>query len=213
MKNKYLRKMITIVMAGVMTLATSLSAYAGSVEGVKIYGDLSENRCFYERAVVLNNGDLLATWCREFPVVTGWQGMKSMYFYKSSDDGKTWSRVSTLDPSNYDGLSRDKMGMSGMYVLPRAVGNLPAGTILFALSDWNSSSEYCIHVWRSTDNGASWQFHSNLAPRGNVTSSVWEPEFVLTDDNKLVCYYSDERQPGYDQCIAEEISFDGGVTW
>jgi hypothetical protein len=136
-----------------------------------------------------------------------------MYFYKSSDDGKTWSRVSTLDPSNYDGLSRDKMGMSGMYVLPRAVGNLPAGTILFALSDWNSSSEYCIHVWRSTDNGASWQFHSNLAPRGNVTSSVWEPEFILTDDNKLVCYYSDERQSGYDQCIAEEISFDGGVTW
>jgi len=206
-------KWIGVLLLGVVLLAPSFSVRAESVSGVQIYGSSTEDKCFYERAVVLSNGDILATWCREFPVVTGWTGMKSLYFYKSSDDGKTWTQVSTLDPSDYNGLSRDKMGMSGMYVLPRAVGNLPAGTILFALSDWDTSSEYCIHIWRSTDQGVTWQLHSNLAPRGNVTSSVWEPEFILTDEDKLICYYSDERQPGYDQCIAEEISLDGGITW
>ena len=28
-----------------------------------------------------------------------------------------------------------------------------------------------------------------------------------------MCFYSDERQPGFDQCLAYEVSTDGGVTW
>ena len=196
----------------VVNLPMSL-ALADDADGTTIYGDTTYDRCFYERVVELSNGDLLATWQREFPIVTNWSGMKSFYFYKSSDQGKTWSYASELDPSDYSGLSRDKMGMPGMFVLPQALGNLSAGTILFATSDWDANSSYCIHIWKSTDNGATWSLHSNLASRGSVSQSVWEPEFAVSSDGDLVCYYSDERQAGYDQCLALEISSDGGITW
>ena len=105
------------------------------------------------------------------------------------------------------------MGMIGMYVFPQAVGEYPKGTVLFATSDWDQNSEFCIHVWRSTDNGMTWSLHSNLAPRRDSGMSVWEPEFEVSSDGRLVCYYSDERQKGYDQCLAMEISSDGGKTW
>lgn len=191
--------------------------FAEGTNGTLIYGNSDDDRCFYERMVQLPNGDLLATWQREFPLVTDWSGMKSFYFYKSSDQGKTWTFLSELDPSDHPGLSRDKMGMPGLFVLPQQMGEYPAGTILFATSDWDINAEYCVHIWRSTDNGQTWTLHSNLAPRGADTvsgnASVWEPEFIVSSDGRLVCFYSDERQPGFDQCLAYEVSTDGGVTW
>ena len=209
-----MKKFLSIFIALTLLICLcTIPAFAEDAVGTTIYGNEADSQSFYERMVELPNGDLLATWCREFPVVTGWQGMKSFYFYTSKDKGKTWTQISELDPAQFDGLSRDKMGMPGLYVLPQQMGNYPAGTILFATSDWNTASEYCIHIWSSTDNGATWNFHGNLAPRGNTTASVWEPEFIVSSDGRLICYYSDERQPGYDQCLALEVSSDGGKTW
>lgn len=183
---------------------------AEDVKGVTIYGDSINKNSFYERVVELSNGELLATWMREFPVNTNWTGMETPQFYKSYDQGKTWSYYSEIVPENY-GISKDKLGMPGLYVFPQALGNYPAGTILYAASDWNTDSAYTIHIWRSTDQGETWQLHSELAARGS--RSTWEPEFAISADGRLVCYYSDERQEGYDQCIAYEVSSDGGVTW
>ncbi len=206
---RLLSMLVTLVMLATLPLT---SALADDADGMTIYGNTTDDQCFYERVVQLPNGDLLATWQREFPITTNWTGMKSFYFYKSSDQGKTWSYVSELDPSNYAGLSRNKMGMPGMFVLTQSLGNLSAGTVLFATSDWDVNATYCIHIWKSTDNGATWTLHSNLAARGG-SQSVWEPEFAISSTGQLVCYYSDERQAGYDQCIALETSSDGGVTW
>ena len=204
---------VTLMLAFVVILTLPLSpVLANNALGVTIYGNATDDRCFYERVVTLSNGDLLATWMREFPIDTGWGGMKSFYFYKSSDHGKTWSYVSELDPSNYQGLSRNKMGMPGMFVLPQDIGSLSEGTVLFATSDWDVNSDYCIHIWVSTNNGSTWSLSSNLAPRGGSSQSVWEPEFAISSDGLLVCYYSDERQDGYDQSIALETSEDG-VNW
>ena len=197
-----------VIMAAVEDLSGTAPAYRTA-----IYGDVEDNRCFYERAVVLPNGNLLATWQRSFPLVTSWRGMKSFYFYESADLGKTWTKVSELDASEFPGLSRDKVGMCGLYVLPQDLGDFAAGTILFAVSDWDAAAEYCIHIWRSEDDGRTWTRHSDLAPRGGAKRSVWEPEFAVSGDGRLVCYYSDERQDGYDQCLAQEISTDGGLTW
>ena len=77
----------------------------------------------------------------------------------------TWSSYSQIDPNNY-GLNRDQQGMTTLYVLPQQVGAYPAGTLLFASSDWSAGTQYTIHIWRSTDNGATWQLHSNLAAQG-----------------------------------------------
>ncbi|WP_244905532.1 AbfB domain-containing protein [Paenibacillus physcomitrellae] len=161
----------------------------------------------------LANGDILSTFTRKFPGNTGWTGMQPFPFYRSTDGGATWSLLSEIDPNNY-GLNRDQQGMTTLYVLPQKVGAYPAGTLLFASTDWDNSVPYTIHIWRSTDNGATWQFHSNLAARGTAgTKRTWEPEFSVTSDGRLICYYSDERQAGYNQAIAQEISSDGGLTW
>lgn len=214
-KNEY-SAIYILVFCFILLLKGNL-VHAADFPGTVIYEDLNDTYSFYERAVTLDNGDLLVTWQREFPLRTNWQGMESFYFYRSSDQGKSWHKTSELNPSLYSGLSGDKMGMPGMFVLPERLGEYPAGTILFAVCDWDINSSYCINIWRSSDQGNSWQWHGKLAPRGedtvSGTGSVWEPEFIVGKNKELLCFYSDERQKGYDQCIAMEVSRDGGKTW
>jgi hypothetical protein len=178
--------------------------------GITLYGNTADNRCFYERVVKLGDSSLLATWMRNFPIATEWTGMRSFYFYKSSDNGKTWNRISILDTETF-GFMREKQGMPGLFVFPEELGGFPAGTVIFATTDWDKDSEYTIHIFCSTDGGLNWDFHASLAKRG--LRNTWEPEFAVSADGKLVCYYSDERQPGYDQCLALEVSEDGGRSW
>lgn len=188
---------------------TASAATTGSV----IYSSASEPEPYYARAVKLGNGDLITTFTRKFPVNTGWTGMQPFPFYRSTDNGKTWSYLSQIDPNDY-GLNRDQQAMTTLYVLPLQAGSLPAGTLLFASTDWGPSAAYTIHIWRSTDNGATWQLQGNLAAQGGSgTHHTWEPEFAMSSDGRLICYYSDERQAGYNQAIAREISNDGGATW
>lgn len=194
------------------------STVQADTKGYLIYGAPSDSRSFYERAVKLGNGDLLCTFSRTSDN-QGVYKINSFYFCKSSDKGKTWSRVSTLDTSNYGFNVESQYGGHALYILPKQMGNYPAGTLLFATGDANPSSPYIIHIWRSTDNGVTWQLHSSLAKRGTndpakKSNMLWEPEFAVSGDGtKLICYYSDERQANYDQCIAYETSTDGGITW
>jgi hypothetical protein len=51
------------------------------------------------------------------------------------------------------------------------------------------------------------------AQGGSGTHHTWEPEFAVSSDGRLICFYSDERQAGYSQTISQEISNDGGLTW
>ena len=113
MKRTY--KHIVAVVLSLILIASFfvLPAAAMDATGTGFFGNVIDDKCFYERAVKLPNGDLLATWCREFPIKTNWSGMKSYIFFKSSDNGSSWLPYSSLDPSNYDGLSRDKTGMPG----------------------------------------------------------------------------------------------------
>ncbi|XID90490.1 AbfB domain-containing protein [Paenibacillaceae bacterium WGS1546] len=199
-----------------LTLISSLFAGASvqaAATGSVIYSSATESEPYYARAVKLDNGDILATFTRRFPGTAGWVGMQPFPFYRSTDNGRTWSLFSEIDPNDY-GLNRDQQGMTTLYVLPQQVGAYPAGTLLFASTDWNNSEAYTIHIWRSVDNGATWQLHSHLAPRRTAgTMRTWEPEFAVSPDGRLICYYSDEGQPGYNQAIAQEISSDGGLTW
>lgn len=198
-----------VMLLSVLGGASVQAATTGSV----VSSSGTETEPYYARAVKLGNGDVLTTFTRRFPGNTGWVGMKPFPIYRSSDNGKSWSLLSEIDPNNY-GLNRDQQGMTTLYVLPQQVGAYPAGTLLFASTDWDNSSAYTIHIWRSTDNGATWQLHSHLAARGTAgTKRTWEPEFAVTADGRLICYYSDERQPGYNQALAQEISSDGGLTW
>ncbi|WP_405113206.1 AbfB domain-containing protein [Paenibacillus sp. FSL K6-1217] len=207
------KAMLLTLIAALFVMGISVAPVQASTTGTVISSSAAEPEPYYARAVKLENGNLLSTFTRRFPGNADWTGMKPFPFYQSTDGGATWSLLSEIDPNNY-GLDRNQQGMTTLYVLPQKVGDYPAGTLLFASTDWNNSVPYTIHIWRSTDNGASWQFHSNLAARGTAgTQRTWEPEFSVTSDGRLICYYSDERQPGYNQAIAREISSDGGLTW
>ncbi|REE56488.1 ricin-type beta-trefoil lectin protein [Paenibacillus taihuensis] len=208
-KRFFLVSLALLLLLQLFAIAPANAAATGSV----VYSNSAEPEPYYARAVKLGNGNILATFTRKFPVNTGWTGMQPFNFYQSSDNGKSWSYLSQIDPNSF-GLSRDQQAMTTLYVLPQQLGSYPAGTLLFASSDWGVSATYTIHIWRSTDNGATWQLHSNLAAQGGSgTHHTWEPEFAVSSDGRLVCYYSDERQAGYNQAIAREISSDGGVTW
>ncbi|WP_313996783.1 AbfB domain-containing protein [uncultured Paenibacillus sp.] len=213
MGKRWKRSLLLALTMVLLTTGMAVSPIRAATTGSVIYSNASEPEPYYARAVKLGNGDILSTFTRKFPGNTGWVGMQPFPFYRSTDNGATWSLLSEIDPNNY-GLSRDQQGMTTLYVLPQQVGSYPAGTLLFASTDWDNSAPYTIHIWRSTDNGATWQFHSNVAARGSAgTKRTWEPEFAVTSDGRLIIYYSDERQPGYNQAIAREISGDGGLTW
>jgi len=212
--SKGLKSLFLLVMSTILLFtAAGVLPVDAATTGTVISGRSDEPEPYYTRAVKLSNGDILTTFTRKFPGNTGWVGMEPFPFYRSTDNGLTWSLFSEIDPNNY-GMNRNQQGMTTLYVLPQQVGVYPAGTLLFASTDWDNSASHTIHIWRSTDNGATWQFHSNLAARGTAgTKRTWEPEFSITSDGRLICYYSDERQPGYNQAIAQEISNDGGLTW
>lgn len=213
MKRSFLRSCLLVLSMLLVASSLTVQPAEAATNGSVVYSSAAEPEPYYARAVKLGNGDILTTFTPRFPGNTGWTGMQPFPIYRSTDNGTTWSLLTRIDPNDY-GLSRNQQGMTTLYVLPRQVGNLPAGTLLFASTDWDNSQPYTIHIWRSTDNGASWQFHSNLAPRGTAgTKRTWEPEFMVTDGGRLICYYSDERQPGYNQAIALETSSDGGLTW
>ena len=75
-------------LAAVLSVVMALSAYtayAESPSGTTIYGDELESKGFYERMVELPNGDLLATWCRKFPVITNWRSLEFFFFFKDRD--------------------------------------------------------------------------------------------------------------------------------
>lgn len=207
-RTNWKRKLIALVSTLALSAAVVFPASAMDATGTIIFDSTQDPGAYYERIVKMDNGNLLAVFDQTFP----WYGSESETptFYTSSDGGNTWSVRSTLN-TEADGIDHTKIGMAELYVLPQQVGNFPKGTILYACSNWDTDYTYTINIWRSTDNGLTWTHHSDLAPR--TSRNTWEPEFSVSSDGKLVCYYSDERQQGYDQCLVEEISTDGGLTW
>jgi hypothetical protein len=151
------------------------------------------------------NGTLIATyesWPNDFR------------FYKSTDDGFTWTQIGAQTLSSISGWVMKVE--PDLYELPTAVGNLPTGTILLAgncrTNDFNINS-HRMEVWYSTNQGVSWQYRGVADQSAN--QGLWEPRINLSSSGQLVCYYSDERfqSSGYNQLLGERVSADGGLTW
>jgi hypothetical protein len=106
-------------------------------------------RTLYARSVLLDNGDLLATWENYSPEPQN----NSVYFpiYKSSDHGKSWKHISNVtDQVNGWGLRYQPF----LYELPQAIGNYSAGTILLAGNSIPTNlSNTQIDIYASTDKG------------------------------------------------------------
>ena len=153
------------------------------------------------------NGRLLASYVT-FPGGAYGEG----HIVESTDDGQTWSAspVGAVRDTSAHGLC-----CSTLYELPAATGALAEGTLLWAASVGQDQSgrRMALRVWKSTDRGRTWSYLSSCANATN-TGGLWEPEFSMTADGKLVCHYSDETlQPTYSQVLARVESTDGGATW
>lgn len=139
-----------------------------------------------------------------------------LYFpiYRSQDKGLTWTPLSNVtDQVNGWGLRFQP----NLYLLPQAIGDLAAGTILCAGNSVPTNLSHTkLDLYASADDGATWAFVSSLASGGdalpvNGVTPVWEP-FLMVHEDQLVAYYSTQADTAYGQKLAHKVSADG-VSW
>ena len=155
-----------------------------------------------------DNGKMLATFEKytvapfTFPV------------FESTDNGASWSRLPDVtDQVNGWGLKQEPH----LFELPQAVGTMPAGTILMiGNSEPADDSHTKLDIYKTNDLGQTWTFVSSVASGGKAVmgtaTAIWEP-YLLFANNKLICFYSDERgMASGGQKIVAQTSTDG-VNW
>jgi hypothetical protein len=120
-----------------------------------------------------------------------------------------------------------------LYELPQAVGNLPAGTLIYSAAytseitpppagtpatnrprNPREEGTPAIEIYTSSDQGATWTYHSTpVSGRGEKGSGgLWEPEFIVSRDGALVMFWSDETYSCCSQKLSKIRTLDG-VTW
>ncbi|MEU6402486.1 exo-alpha-sialidase [Streptomyces sp. NPDC046985] len=194
---------LTALVAGLLTLNAVSGAQAAT--GTPLRGD-----GLYPRAIRLEHsgaadGVILTS------VVTFDAGDGVGVISQSTDDGRTFAevgRVRAPDAAGGEGLC-----CSTLYELPQAVGDLPAGTLLWAASVGQDASprRMSLQVFRSDDVGRTWSYLSTVAASSN-DEGLWEPEFSLAADGQLAAHYSDETDPAHSQKLVAARTADG-VHW
>jgi len=138
-------------------------------------------------------------------------GVQGGLIFESDDGGKSFHKIadatSPVESAGHDAYS------GSLYELPRRVGDMPKGTVLFAASVDNGAPKDKRQVrqrlWRSDDHGRHWRPQSDIAVTPHH-ENAWEPELSITADGRLAAYYSDESdKKKYDQKLVKTVSSDG----
>ncbi len=169
----------------------------------------------YPRVIQLKigaqKGALLATFARRGPLL----------IFRSTDNGDSWQQFSKVPQLE---------GEPCLYELPVKMGEFPAGTILACGGSLpgKTPGKRSLDVAASKDGGDSWEYLSTIATGGigrydpfdragllRDQSPVFEPYLLADTQNRLVAYFSDERdkKSGYSQLLDHEVSTDGGRSW
>ncbi|RZM11461.1 MAG: exo-alpha-sialidase, partial [Sphingomonas sp.] len=119
---------------------------SGSIGAGQAPTRLTTEPSMYARAVRSADGEILAA-------MTGFVGGKHIDVYASADAGASFRRVSRItDPDFATGLC-----CGTIFQLPRAIGGLPAGTMLWAGSVGQDGGterrRMTIKIYRSADKG------------------------------------------------------------
>jgi hypothetical protein len=130
--------------------------------------------------------------------------------YTSDDNGATWQFAMTMpEPPGLKARCCEVL-----FQLPRPVGTLWAGTVLFAAAYISKPTPTqhatpAIGYFVSRDGGRSWDFQGAPVFRGDKTHGLWEPEFQISNDGALVMFWSDQTDPAHHQKIMQMRTFDG----
>lgn len=165
----------------------------------------------YPRAIRLaHNGaanDRLLASVVSFDGPSGYGGI-----WESADGGSTFAHVGTVSDDALE--AGEGLCCATLYELPRAVGDLPQGTLLWSASVGADLPDrrMSIRIWASTDLGRSWERIAITAVGANE-GGLWEPEFAVADDGTLVLWFCDETDgENHSQKIVQQTSTDG-LTW
>ncbi|KAM5350920.1 hypothetical protein ACJ41O_003643 [Fusarium nematophilum] len=173
----------------------------------KPHADYTSWKTIYGRSIQLADDSLLLTW-ENYPPEPP---LAHFPIWKSTDGGATWfDFVNVTDQVNGWGLRYQPH----FYILPQDLGTYKAGTLILAgMSVPADLSEAWLDMYTSTDGGENWEFASHVvyAPGPetvkNGNKAVWEP-FLLIHDDKLICYYSDQRDEEHAQKLAHVVTTD-----
>lgn len=210
------------VVGGLAQLTTTAAPAAAAPPGQVLYSpDLAANpsgTAGYPRAIRVDNDGsanqtMLATFAR------GGVGPATVLpVYRSTNGGTSWSQVSTIS-SNTPGWDLEA---PTLYEVPRSIPGLNAGDILAAGTAWDVGTYTAqkVEVFRSTDRGSTWTYLSSCTQTSGQPNGwghgIWEPTFLVTDDDTLACFISDERpanSPTNNQVIGHYTSTNGGQSW
>ncbi|MFJ6699387.1 sialidase family protein [Streptomyces sp. NPDC091272] len=204
-----LRPVFLIPFLLALTAALSLTQLPPAAQAAS--GRLLQNSTgLYPRAVKLAhsgsaNGRILAS-------VVAFEGNNGIgALHESTDDGASFRQVGTVrDPASADGRG---LCCATLYELPRSIGNLPAGTLLWANSAGQDTPgrRMSMRVFKSNDIGRTWSYLSTIATAPDE-KGLWEPEFSVDASGALVAYYSDETDAGHSQKLVAARTTDG-LTW
>lgn len=148
------------------------------------------------RMIALTNGNWLCV-STLFP-----SGTKShLAIYRSTDACRTWTLLSKV--------AEDRRTLDNGELVA-----LPDGAVLLTMRSLVNGVSYRLPVYRSANRGQSWSHLSTVdGSEGLGSLGLWEPDFWVLDDGRLVVTYSNEKHGGYSQIISERVSTNHGATW
>ena len=192
---------LTAVCAAGVSLVAAAPARAYSPTPGTIYQLPSSQACLkgrgncaiYPKAAQLPDGKLVASFELSTVPSSGSAVGQTLPVYQSSDDGTSWQLTSQVQAPAYLSSNQAYAQYTSawtnpyLYVLPQAVGNLPAGTLLMAAvvsgddqyyleqkaanSSWTPTNDgdrenVAIALYSSTNDGANWSFQNIITAGG-----------------------------------------------
>jgi hypothetical protein len=167
----------------------------------------------YGRSVLLNQH--CETGIPTILATAAYNPADGQYFqiFQSKDYGLTWSLLSKAYFNGNASLTGGIILQPFLYELSKPFGSYPAGTIMLSGNripgDFSSTN---IQLYASRDQGVEWEYVGTVVSSGppntdNGAPCVWEP-FILSYDNDLAVYFSDQSDPRYGQKLSHRLSKD-----